>query len=773
MRTLSLKIKFTLIMVALSLLSTGTVGLVILFKAQDSISNLSMQYAKNDSEASASYVREYLEPYWFAVEDLGQVMERYEDLPPAERRNFFNSSLEALVHRNQNIRAAYCNWEPNILEGDDSLYIGIPGADHSGRFAPYWFRTPYGVKMETLKSEDDVYYMFIKNSGRTTLFDPYLYKIDKNDIMITSIATPIRSKKGAILGIVGIDISIEEIQKISQAHKPLGDALTAVFSSDGTIAGHFDPSRIGKKIMESERDMFGPYLEDYMNALKGGKSYSFVRYVPAVGSDMTFFFSPIRISESTTPWSFATAISTKTVMAPVYDMIHFVVYISIAILIAVIIVAAYMSRSISKPIVTVTNAIKNISEGEGDLTKRIDTRAGGEIGTLVNYFNKLMDTLQYPIRETKITVNGLAAAADKLSSVSSHLSDTSKETVKQVSNAASTAEQVATNIRAMASGAEQASVNANEVASTTEQMAVNINAMANGAKQASLNASEVAGAAEEMSTNMNTIASAIEEMSASIRQIADNAGDARHIAEDATHKSADATSTMSKLGIAAKEIGHVTNVIKKIADKTNLLALNATIQAAGAGEAGKGFAVVATEIKELANQSAQSANDIADRIEGVQSETSAAVGVISDVIGIIAKINQSIEAIAGHVEQQTKASNEISNNVAQANIGAKRVASAIGEVARGTNEIANNVTQASVGAKRVASAINEVAKGSRDIAVNAAEAVKGTANIKENMAVASKVADESNQGTSQVNSSASDLAETADSLRKVIDKFKV
>jgi methyl-accepting chemotaxis protein len=426
-----------------------------------------------------------------------------------------------------------------------------------------------------------------------------------------------------------------------------------------------------------------------------------------------------------------------------------------------------------KPINKIVSSLKNISEGEGDLTKRIDTRSGDEIGTLVRHFNKLMDTIQHPISETKTTVNGLATAAVKLSSVSSLLSDTSKETVKQVNNAASTAEQVSINIKAMASSAEQAKVNANEVASTTEQMAVNINAMASGAEQASVNASEVAGAANEMSSNMNTIAAAIEEMSSSIRQIANYAGDARHIAGDATVKSTGATNAMNKLGLAAKEIGQVTNVIKKIADKTNLLALNATIEAASAGEAGKGFAVVASEIKELANQSSRSADDIANRIEGIQNETNAAVRVIHDVGGTIEKINQSVEAIAGHIEQQTKASNEIANNVSLANTGAKRVASAIGDIAKGANEIANNVAQANTGAKRVASAISEVAKGSRDIAQNATEAVKGTTNIKENMTVASNVAKESNQMALQVNTSAGDLSKTADSLREVIDKFKV
>jgi len=369
-----------------------------------------------------------------------------------------------------------------------------------------------------------------------------------------------------------------------------------------------------------------------------------------------------------------------------------------------------------KPITNIVKNLKNISEGEGDLTQRIDIHSGDEIGTLVNYFNKLMDTLQHPISETKSTVSGLAAAAEELSSVSDHLSETSQETVKQVGNATSTAEQVATNIRAMASGAEQATLNVNNVAS----------------------------AAEEMSTNMNTVAAAVEEMSASIRQISINASEAHTISKDAAVKSSNATNAMTKLSEAAKEIGHVTDVIKKIADKTNLLALNATIEAASAGEAGKGFAVVAGEIKELANQSAKSADDIANRIDGIQNETNSAVNVISDVSDIITKINQSVEAIAGHVEQQTKASNEIANNVAQANIGAKRVAESIGEVA----------------------------KGSKDIAKNASEAVKGTDNIKENMVVASDVAKKSYKGASRVSNSAGDLAKTSASLRKVIDKFK-
>jgi len=391
--------------------------------------------------------------------------------------------------------------------------------------------------------------------------------------------------------------------------------------------------------------------------------------------------------------------------------------IAFVVIAAAIILSLIIRHSIVKPIVKVTDTLKDISEGEGDLTRTIAVNSTDEVGHLALYFNKTLEKIKNLI----ITIKNQTAS---LSSVSSELSLVSEQ---------------------LASGAEETVNQSNSVASTAEEMSVNINAMADGAEQASANANEVDSAAEKMSTNMNTVAAAVEEMSASISQISSNAGEAREIAISATEKSKDATDVMSKLGVAAKEIGHVTDVIKKIADKTNLLALNATIEAASAGEAGKGFSVVASEIKELANQSAQSADDIAQRIEGIQSGTGDAVQVISDVSAIIVKINQSVEAIAGHVEQQTKTANEIANNVSQANVGFKKVARAIDEVAKGANNVSMNVS----------------------------EAAKGAVNVSHSIASVSDVAKQSAQGATQVNQSAAGLSKIAGDLKSTVSKFKV
>jgi methyl-accepting chemotaxis protein len=391
-----------------------------------------------------------------------------------------------------------------------------------------------------------------------------------------------------------------------------------------------------------------------------------------------------------------------------------IVIIPITIIVSILI-GVFLTISITRPLNTVVNTISKMEKG--DMTARASLEREDELGVLSKALDAMSSKLQSIFRNLRQNADTLAGSAEELSSVG----------------------------RQIASGAEESVAQSTSVASTTEQTSVNINARASGAEEAAVNANDVASAAEQMSTNMNTIAAAIEEMSASINQISSNAGEANKVANEATVKSRDATGAMGKLGAAAKEIGQVTDVIKKIADKTNLLALNATIEAASAGEAGKGFAVVAGEIKELANQSATSADDIARRIEGIQTGTGEAVVVITDVSGIIAKINQSVAAISGHVSQQTKASNEIASNVAQANTGAKRVASAIGEVA----------------------------KGSKDIARNAGEAAKGASIVSQNVVGLSQAAKDSVQGARQINQGANELAKIAGDLKNTMSQFKV
>jgi len=318
----------------------------------------------------------------------------------------------------------------------------------------------------------------------------------------------------------------------------------------------------------------------------------------------------------------------------------------------------FLTASITGPLTKVMNTLAEIEKG--NMTTRVGLTRGDEFGMLSRAVDSFVSKMQGIFKNLQQDSDALASSAEEMSSVG-----------KQVTK---------------------------------------------NAEDSESNIASVASASEQASTNTNTIAAAIEEMTASISQIATNAGEANKVASEATEKSKEATGAMGKLSSAAKEIGQVTDVIKKIADMTNLLALNATIEAASAGAAGKGFAVVAGEIKELANQSAKSADDIARRIEGIQSGTGEAVTVINGVSDIITKINKSVESISNHVSQQTKASNEISRNTSEAAKGVSVMNQSIAGVAKGAKEGAEGakqITQSAGDLAKLASNLKHVLSGFR------------------------------------------------------------
>ena len=183
--------------------------------------------------------------------------------------------------------------------------------------------------------------------------------------------------------------------------------------------------------------------------------------------------------------------------------------------------------------------------------------------------------------------------------------------------------------------------------------------------------------AQSVSQNAAALRNAVEQFETSIQEIACNATNAATVASNAVGAAGSTTETIARLGSSSSEIGEMIRVINSIAEQTNLLALNATIEAARAGEAGKGFAVVANEVKELAAQTSQATEDIVRRIEAIQADTMEATDAIGLVSGIITQINESQNAIAGAVEEQTAMTGEISRTVA--------------ELADGTGDIADTV----------------------------------------------------------------------------------
>lgn len=331
--------------------------------------------------------------------------------------------------------------------------------------------------------------------------------------------------------------------------------------------------------------------------------------------------------------------------------ITIVIFVAVAVLLGAGL-SFLIARTIVKPILTIAQGLKDIAQGEGDLTMRINITSKDELGELAKWFNLFMQKLQEMV--TDIAGNAIVL----------------KHSARDMSNLS----------RSMSSGSDEISKGLNSVAASTEEMSCSMNSVAATSAMAASNVSMVTDSTDQMTSTINGIAQ--------------NAQTARQITSKAVTVSNSTSVNIGKMRALAGEIGKVTNMISEISQQTNLLALNATIEAARAGESGRGFAVVANEIKELAKHASDATLQIRTQIGSVQSSTEEMVGDIAQVVDVIGDIDNIVSSIAAAVEEQSSLTNEIAMNISQ--------------VSQGISDVNEHVSQTSIVACDIAKDIGSV-----------------------------------------------------------------
>jgi methyl-accepting chemotaxis protein len=673
-RQLSIQWKITLLAgLCLTSIVTLLVGLSLyrMEHSSDLVKASSMQMLaesaqgrlESQGEVQAQNIRrQFMDAYMYGAGFARQVLFLREQaekrfLDAFDLREDMTRQVRDALQANPDLLGLSLVFEPDALDNKDSLFAGQAelGSNDKGRFALYWSQPSPGQLTSMALPEHDLLDTTVGPSGepantwsvcpRTTrkvcVIEPYFYTIAGQQVLMTSIAFPLMLE-GNVVATLSVDINLNSLQALStQASGNLYDGQTRVgiLSPVGLLAGYSpDASKLSQRY-EQVDPANGAELVGLLADSRPMHVLHHQQRLKVLAS-----FAPIPGAK---PWGVLLDVPEGALTGPAetlkqeLDQLNTsgtLVQLGLGLLTAVVglLLVWLMARSVTRPILGVAAMLQDIASGEGDLTRRLDYAKRDELGELAGWFNRFLDKLQPTIAEVKRSVQAARDTADQSSAIAAQTSAGMEQQYRQV---------------------DQVATASHEMSATAQDVARSAAQAAQAARQADQATREGLSVIDLTTHSIDTLASDMNSAMAQVEGLAHN----------------------------SEKIGSVLEVIRSIAEQTNLLALNAAIEAARAGEAGRGFAVVADEVRNLARRTQESVEETRQVIEQLQAGTREVVGAmdsshrqaqgsvdqVGQAVSALQKIGQAVTVIndmnlqiASAAEEQSAVAEEINGNVA-------------------------------------------------------------------------------------------------------------